>query len=577
MPSGHLRSTQTGGGRPTRNLYAAALAVLVSALFHALLIRHCPSFFLGRASDLAVLKRAHSVVLDKVLPDYRPEQPKTENRVRPENPEKWSAAMLQEASLPPAQQAGVEPAPWEHQPKTPAPEKAPVKEWNARQQVMTVEERIYADEVSALPRRFADEVPRTYDAADMFALEAESMPDASALPAGAGPQMEMPLPAMPFSAGTALEAPAVPFAAKGLSETLLNEPVSEITDMEPVEDLLALNISVYRPNDEEWLYFQIGIEQKAPDALPVLPKQLIFLQDCSESMTPEKVEQCKNGLLQSIDRLSPRDAFNIAAFREDVSFCYPAPVAVTPLSQARARWFINDMQSLGNTDVYAPLQQVLAQSAAASNPVVAVLITDGRPTSGMVDTSEIIHKFTQGNKGLVSVFTVGGGQRANRMLLDFLSYKNRGDAHVVADSAKIPDAMTGLLREISRPVLTELGYQCAPVDEKEIYPATLTHLYLDRPLMLYGRCRPDTQEIMLQITGSARGRDYDMVFPLQWDAAEEGGAALRSQWVWHRIYDLMGRYIRDKNPEILSEMQSWASQYGLVIPYSFGSEEYRKF
>lgn len=577
MPAGRPNSIAPGGGRHLNNLYAAVLAVCVSALLHALLIQHSPSFFLGRASDLAVLKRAHAVVLDQVLPDYRPEQALAERIVRPENPEQWSDTMLKEAPLPPAQQAGAEPAPWKHEAKTPAPEKAPAGEWNARQQVMSIEDRIYAEEVSALPRRFAQEVPRTYAAADMFTLEPEGIPDVSAAPSGAGVPMDLPLPAMPFSGGAVLTEPDVPFIASGLNEALLEETVPEITDMEPVEDLLALNISVYRPGDEDWLYFQIGIGQKSEETLPVLPKQLVFLQDCSESMTPEKVELCKQGLLQSIDRLAPRDEFNIAAFREDVTFCYAAPVAVTPLSQARARWFVNDMLSHGNTDVYFPLQQVLARSAASSNPVVAVLITDGRPTSGMVDTSEIIHKFTEENRGLVSVFTVGGGQRANRMLLDFLSYKNRGDAHVVAESRNIPETLTGLLREISRPVLTGLDYQCAPVDEKEIYPATLTHLYLDRPLRLYGRCTPDTREIMLQITGTARGKSYDMVFPLQWDSAAAGGPDIRSQWVWHRIYDLMGRYIRDKNPEVLADMQRWASQYGLMIPYSFESENTRKF
>ena len=545
-------------------------------LLHALLIRHCPSFVLGRASDLALLKRAHAVVLDKILPDYRPERKQTENLIRPENPEQWAENLLETAAPSPLEPAEPAPASWAHEPKAPVPPAAsPAAEWDARQQVMSIEERIYADEISALPRRFADDVPRSYDAADMLQQTAE-LPDASSLPAGTGYQADMTLPVLVSSAGPGTGA-EMALAPSGLSDSLLEEAASEVSAMESVEDLLALDISVFRPSDEEWLYFQIGIGQQSADALPVLSKQLVFLQDCSESMTAGKVEQCKEGLMQCVNRLVERDEFNIMAFREDTAACYPSPVAVTPLSKARARWFINDMQSRGNTDVYAPLEKVLMQSTDATSPVVAVLITDGRPTSGMLDTSEIIDRFTRANQGHVSVFTVGGGERVNRMLLDFLSYKNRGDAHVVADSRRIPETMTELLREISRPVLTGLDYQCAPLDEGDIYPSSLTHLYLDRPLRLYGRCRPDTEEVMLQIRGTARGRGYDMIFPLRWEGAGDGGAALRSQWVWHRIYDLMGSYIRDKNPKVFAEMQDWASRYGLVIPYTFTSGEERKF
>ena len=85
---------QRGGGQHPKNLYAALLAVCASMLLHALLIRHCPSFVLGRASDLALLKRAHAVVLDKVLPDYRPERKQAENLIRPENPEQWAENLL---------------------------------------------------------------------------------------------------------------------------------------------------------------------------------------------------------------------------------------------------------------------------------------------------------------------------------------------------------------------------------------------------------------------------------------------------------------------------------------------------
>ena len=58
--------------------------------------------------------------------------------------------------------------------------------------------------------------------------------------------------------------------------------------------------------------------------------------------------------------------------------------------------------------------------------MIAVLLTDGRPTMGTVDSSDIIARFSKLNGGEVSVFTVGAGDRVNAFLLDLLGHNNRG-------------------------------------------------------------------------------------------------------------------------------------------------------
>ncbi len=43
-------------------------------------------------------------------------------------------------------------------------------------------------------------------------------------------------------------------------------------------------------------------------------------------------------------------------------------------------------------------------------PALLALITDGRPTTGVTASSEIIEGFTQANQGGLSVFGLGGGR-----------------------------------------------------------------------------------------------------------------------------------------------------------------------
>ena len=91
--------------------------------------------------------------------------------------------------------------------------------------------------------------------------------------------------------------------------------------------------------------------------------------------------------------------------------------------------------------------------------MIAVLMTDGRPTMGTVDSSDIIARFSRANDGGVSVFTVGAGDRVNSFLLDLLGHNNRGGSWLMPLREQIPDTVKRAARELSRPVLANLNYR----------------------------------------------------------------------------------------------------------------------
>ncbi len=113
---------------------------------------------------------------------------------------------------------------------------------------------------------------------------------------------------------------------------------------------------------------------------------------------------------------------------------------------------------------------------------------------------------------------------------------------VVEETSQIPYAMERWGGETRRPVLSDLTYQFSGVDAASVYPATLTHLYLDRPLTLYARVPADMAPTAFQIIGRSGGQQRDMVFPLALSKTEPGTDEIRSQWVRHRLYEWIGRY-----------------------------------
>jgi uncharacterized protein YegL len=572
--------------RPSgRHLVAAAAATLLSVAAHVALLRLAPPLPVGRPPTVNAYHALTPVHLRDVRRNmsdalarpevYRPENP--EQHVDLTVPARELQQALQEVA-PAAPELDTGPLAGEEKALLePAPADARAR-WEPRQEILQIEEKLLADEVAALPRKYESAGLRSAEAPDVTLPVEWGEPGAAPGPAGidllarrAGPDAAGGFPG--FVAGSG-GVGGDPIQAES---SLLDESLDEITDLQPVEQLLAVNLHTLRSAAEpEVTYFKIEIQRRGSDALPVLPKDVLLIQDCSESMTQRKLNACKRGLRAWIQRLGPDDRFEILAFREKVTHCFGGWSAPGPRAESQANFFIEDMVARGRTDVFESLQQMLRMSeSGGGRPLLAVLITDGRPTMGLVDSSEIIEQFTRQNEGRVSVFAFGGGQRVNRYLLDLLSYKNRGDSMVVVDREHIPAGLETWAVQLARPVLADLKYRFSGLDESEVYPRALTHLYLDRPLSIMGRVEGPLPPAAFQVVGHSGAARHDMVFPLRWEQAQEGGEGLRAQWAWQKVYHLIGEHIRTGDAAAMAEIQSLETRYGFVVPY--GGDIVRRF
>jgi hypothetical protein len=542
------------------------------------LLELVPPLPVGKPPDFKTTKRIQAVEMREVNrapPEWSARPP----LFRPSNPEEFvqlpgedeafaSALDALTPNLPDIEAGRFEGEDAAVMDAAPVPERP---EWEPRQDILAIENELFAEDISALPRHRIPNLPRVAAAPDVT-LPIDVSPDlarlaalAHTMPVAAGGDMDR----ARAMRGTSLRTTGVLPGTGPLDEPfrLSGEADEDVTDIRPVETVLKLDLYTYEADYEDAVYFKIQIQRLRDDALPVLPKDVLLIQDCSESMTERKLKRCKTGLHAWLDRLGPEDRFDLMGFRDEAYRCFGFWTNVTPATRARANWFINNMSSRGRTDVYASLEPLLELDATPQRPVVAVLVTDGRPTMGLVDSSDIIETFSQRNEGRVSVFAFGGGRRVNRYLLDLLSYKNRGDSLVVQADADIPTGLDDWAGQLSRPVLTELDFRFAGLDESEIYPRTLTHLYLDRPLEIYGRTVGALQKVAFQVLGRSGPVPHDMVFRLSWDEAHAAGEQLRTAWAWHKAYHLIGEHIRTRDDTVMDQIRAVEARYGLAVPY----------
>ena len=559
-------------------LFAAALAL--SLALHAVLLAEFPSLPMGRPADRAAKAQARPLVLREVraLPDLPSfAQP---DKFRPENPEAFADVEPLQKSLLEDLRAGAEamefvpPAPAEADAPLPAPP-ADLAGMDFRQDILEIEKKAAADELAALPRRIEPALARISGAPDVtLPATAEAIAAAAAAADGkadASLQSLSVLSRAGPSAGAMIDAASQGelSAADRLREQgqMLDEKSADVTDVQPIEQLLAVELSTYRATDENALYFELAISRAGVEALPVLPKDVLLVQDCSESITRTKLDFFKEGIEDYLRTLTTADRVNLMRYSDSPALCFADWQPVTADSLEQAVEFTDDMRARGQTDLFSPLQQVLKIPRRPERPMIAVLMTDGRPTMGTVDSSDIIARFSKLNDGGVSVFTVGAGDRVNTFLLDLLGHNNRGGSWIMPLREQIPLAVQRAARELSRPVLANLEYRFSGDSAAEVYPGTLTHLYLDRPLRLVGRCPLEQKSAVLQIVGESGAQKRDMVFALDLSDAEDGGEGLRREWVAQKIYKLINDHMASGRAETVQEIRDLSVRHNVPLPY----------
>lgn len=451
----------------------------------------------------------------------------------------------------------------------------PPLDFQPRQEIVAIEDRAVADEVSGLERITIPSVERIPDAPDItLPADRASLRDPSQKSMeGLSPSLSQIMnQGALVTQPSAMDRPSPSNlqARPAGGREMFEESPEMVTDVKAIEDVLKARVATYSDAQDGYRYFQLVVERLGEDVLPVMPKDIILVQDSSASMAEQRLHFCREALRRSLALIRPGDRFNVAKFADGTTFCFPDWVAKTPETVEQAEAFINTMQSTGNTDLFASMTDLLTKARTPGRALIAFVITDGLVNKGITDSSEIIGAFSRQNDGMLSVFAMGVSKLANEYLIDLLSFANKGASRVVTSGRwDIPDEVVAMLQSIRRPVLADLMLRFAVDSSVEAYPVAPGHLYLDRPLVIYGRYRPSEESLVFQALGDAGAIQCDMIFdlPLTGAMTEQGDESIREAWSRQKIYYLIGEFTRSRDRDILRELRQTARDYDQPIPY----------
>ena len=450
--------------------------------------------------------------------------------------------------------------------------------WESRQDIIAIDSKSATDEIDILARHNIPVIERVINAPDILDPVDRDAPSLDIKHTSVGIGVAAPIVAnISNKAGergnelsersTALDVGKAPVEK---SEELFSEPPEKISEFKPIEDFLKASITTYTTiKDFRYGYFRIDISRSGKQLLPILPKDILLVQDCSASMSEQRLYFCREALEKCLAYIGTNDRFNVVSFKDTTDYCFDDWQKYSPATRIAAKNFIKSMQSGGNTDLYASMRQLIKGESDQGRPVIAIMVSDGRPTTGITDSTRIIGEVTKLNDGRVSIFSMGTTAKANSYLLDLLSYCNRGDSRLVRSGRwGIPDELSEFVNSVNRPVLSDIKFHFSNNDEIEVYPALTSNLYLDKTLVLYGRYPRGTENILFQVFGDAVSERCDMIFELPLDrTASSKEKTIRTSWAQQKLYTLLGEYAREKNDITIAEIKRTARSYRLPVPF----------
>jgi len=332
---------------------------------------------------------------------------------------------------------------------------------------------------------------------------------------------------------------------------------------------IGLTFMSYRPNAEEPGFFTALIAPKTElKGDEVMAKRITFVMDTSGSMMGDRIKLARDSLKYCVQRLNPKDEFNVVRFSTDVEALFEKPQPASAENVKKAVEFASTLEAIGGTAIDEALQRGLQDAAGKGDkPHLVMFITDGQPTVGVTEETEIAKRAKDANKGS-RVFTFGVGDDLNARLLDRIAEEGRGTSDFVRDGRDFEVKISGFYDKIANPVLAEVTLDLAAFGAYDVYPKKLPDLFKGTQLVVMGRYRTPKDGTVV-LTGSINGQKK--VFEYRAEAAKESKAYdfVPRLWAIRKVGYLLNEVrLNGERPELTNEIIALGKKHGIVTPYT---------
>jgi len=292
------------------------------------------------------------------------------------------------------------------------------------------------------------------------------------------------------------------------------------------------------------------------------PMEMIFVLDCSGSMSGKPIAKAKDAIRRALKKLEPDDTFQIIRFSNNASQLGPKPVSVTPENIRRGLKYVDSLKGSGGTMMIEGIKAALEFEHDPHRFRLVSFMTDG-----YIGNEAQILAAVQERLGESRIFSFGVGSSVNRYLLDRMAKLGRGAVAYMGLDDSAGEIVDLYYDRISHPALTDVTIDWGQMAVTDMYPRHIPDLFVGRPVILTGRFKGQGKTT-INITGKVGGHYQDISIPIDLDDSSAAHRGIACVWARKKIEDLANQATYDTTSDLPDEIKQVALEYGLMSAYT---------
>jgi Ca-activated chloride channel homolog len=297
------------------------------------------------------------------------------------------------------------------------------------------------------------------------------------------------------------------------------------------------------------------------------PLELVFVLDCSGSMSGQPLNQAKAAIRWALKNMDARDTFQLINFSIDARQFGREPAPATPANIRRALNYLDSLQSEGGTMMIEGVKAALDFPHDPDRLRFVCFLTDGF----IGNESDILREIHQ-RLGESRIFSFGIGSSVNRFLIKSMAKVGRGAVAYLGLNDDGAQVMQDFFERISHPALTDVKINWGDLNVSDLYPKRLPDIFAGRPLIVTGRFEDTNRRAQghhtIEVTGKAGKSRLRIPVAVQQSAALDSAPALPAIWARNKIAELLGRSQHDPSDRMAGQIRKTALDYQILSPFT---------
>ncbi len=310
-------------------------------------------------------------------------------------------------------------------------------------------------------------------------------------------------------------------------------------------------------------YFLLMVQPPSEvDGEEAVPKELVFVLDCSGSMRGFPMATSKAVMKKFIAGMNPYDTFQVIRFSESASSMSRGPLANTAENRQRGLAYVDALYGTGGTQMIEGVKAALDFPTDPHRQRMVFFLTDGY----IGNETDILAAIRE-RVGDTRLYSLGVGSSPNRYLIDEMAREGHGFSQFVRNDQDPGPLVERFYRRLNIPVLTAVETDWGDLKVLDSLPGTIPDLFDRQPVFLIGRYQePGTGTFHLR---GRRGRSWSAIpVEVELPGHEKENTSLRHLWARRQIGELMRLQVKREIPEVRAKVLELALEHSLMSKYT---------